>query len=395
MSALTQVREISLMNLRNIPQRLGTSLVIVIGIAGVVTVLVALLAMAEGFRHTLSSTGRADRAIVLRSGANDELASGFARDAADAIVGMPGVRRGGDGKPLASPERYVLTNLVNRKNNEASNVPVRGVDAVAFAVRPEFKLVDGRLFKPGAREVVVGRNAASQFAGTGIGDKVPVRDGDWTVVGVFTTGGDVHESEVWVDRATLDSVLRSSFVGSLMVQLDDAAAFDGFQKAVAADPRVNVDVKRQSTYYAAQSQATGTFIRVLGTIVAVIMALGAIFAALNTMYSAVASRTVEIATLRAIGFGGLPVVASVMLEALVLAVLGGVAGGLIAYVVFNGFTVSTLNFQTFSQVAFAFRVTPALLLQGLAWALAIGAVGGLLPALRAARLPVTTALRAG
>lgn len=393
MNWLMQIYEISQMNLRNIPQRLGTSLVIVIGIAGVVTVLVALLAMAEGFAHTLASTGRDDRAIVMRSGANDELASGFSRDQALVVAQAPGVRRQADGSPLASPERYILTNLINRKNDEPSNVPVRGVDPVAVALRPEFRIVEGRHFTPGAREVIVGRNAAAQFAGTAVGQTLPVREGDWRVVGIFESGGDVHESELWVDRATLDGVMRTSYVASVQVQLDDAAAFEGFKRVLDDDPRVNVDVRRQSTYYAAQSQATGTFIRVLGTVVASIMALGAIFAALNTMYSAVSTRTVEIATLRALGFGGGPLVASVLLEALALALLGGLAGGLLAYALFNGFTVSTLNFQTFSQVAFAFRVTPQLLVQGLAWALAIGLVGGLLPAIRAARLPVTTALR--
>ncbi|HET6604431.1 MAG TPA: ABC transporter permease [Xanthomonadaceae bacterium] len=395
MNWVMQVWEISLGNLRSIPQRLGTSLVIVIGIAGVVAVLVALLAMGEGFRHTLASTGSDDRALVLRSGANEELASGFAREQADAIAQAPGVARDPDGRALVSPERYILTNLVNRANQEPSNIPVRGVDPVAFTLRPEVRIVEGRMLVPGAREVIVGRKLAGEFLGTGVGDSVPVRDGDWRVVGVFESGGDVHESELWVDRATLDGVLRSSAVGSVMVQLEDAAAFDRFEQAVADDPRVNVDVKRQSAYYAAQSEATGTFIRVLGTVVASIMALGAIFAALNTMYSAVSTRTREIATLRAIGFGGGPVVTSVLVESLALALLGGLLGGLLAWVLFNGFTVSTLNFQTFSQVAFSFRVTPELLVRGLVWALAIGLVGGLLPALRAARLPVTTALREG
>jgi len=394
MNWLNQVLAVSIMNLRSVPQRLGASLVIVVGIAGVVGVLVALLAMAEGFRQTLATTGRADRAIVMRSGATDELSSGFDREQALVIAQATGVRKDEQGRSLASPERYLLTNLVNRKNNEPSNVPVRGVDAIALQVRPEFRIVAGRMLAPGRREVIVGRNAAKQFLGTEIGGKVPVRDGDWDVVGVFESGGDVHESEVWVDRAVFDGVMRSSFISSVIVVLKNAEAFDAFKAVLSTDPRVNVDVRRETAYYAAQSQATGTFIRVLGTIVGLIMGIGAVFAALNTMYSAVSTRTTEIATLRAIGFGGLPVVGSVLLEALVLALIGGLLGGLIAYVLFNGFTVSTLNFQTFSQVAFAFRVTPALLIQGLVWALAIGLVGGLFPALRAARLPITTALRA-
>lgn len=394
MNWLRQVLEVSIMNLRSVPQRIGASLVIVIGIAGVVAVLVALFAMAEGFRQTLATTGRADRVIVLRSGATEELSSGFDREQALVIAQAPGVRKDEQGRALASPERYLLTNLVNRKNREPSNVPVRGVDAVALQVRPELRIVQGRMVAPGRREVIVGRNVTRQFVGTDLGGKVPVRDGDWDVVGVFETGGDVHESEIWVDRAVIDGVLRSSFIASVIVALESPEAFDAFKAALSTDPRVNVDVRRETAYYAAQSQATGSFIRVLGTVVGLIMAIGAVFAALNTMYSAVSTRATEIAILRAIGFGGLPVVGSVLLEALVLALAGGLLGGLIAYALFNGFTVSTLNFQTFSQVAFAFRVTPALLTQGLVWALAIGLVGGSFPALRAARLPITQVLRA-
>lgn len=394
MNWLKQVIAVSIMNLRNVPQRAGASLVIVVGIAGVVGVLVALLAMAEGFRQTLATTGRADRAIVMRSGATDELSSFFDREQGLVIAQAIGVRKDEQGRALASPERYLLTNLLNRKDREPSNVPVRAVDAVALQVRPEFRIVEGRMVAPGKREVVVGRNATKQFIGAQLGGRVPVRDGDWDVVGVFETGGDVHESEIWVDRAVIDGVLRGSFLASVIVVLENAEAFDAFKAAISTDPRVNVDVRRETAYYAAQSQATGSFIRVLGTVVGVIMGIGAVFAALNTMYSAVSTRATEIATLRAIGFGGLPVVGSVLLEALVLALIGGVLGGLIAFVLFNGFTVSTLNFQTFSQVAFAFRVTPELLTQGVVWALAIGFIGGLFPALRAARLPITTVLRA-
>jgi putative ABC transport system permease protein len=394
MNWLRQVFEVSIMNLRSVPQRIGASLVIVIGIAGVVGVLVALLAMAEGFRQTLATTGRADRAIVLRAGATDELTSGFDRDQALAIAQATGVRKDEQGAALASPERYLLANPVNRKSREPSNAPVRAVDAIALRVRPEFRIVEGRMIAPGRREVIVGRNVAKQFVGAQLGGRVPVRDGDWDVVGVFETGGDVHESEIWVDRAVIDGVLRGSFISSVIVALESPETFDAFKAALSTDPRVNVDVRRETAYYAAQSQATGSFIRVLGTVVGVIMAIGAIFAALNTMYSAVSTRATEIATLRAIGFRGMPVVGSVLLEALVLALIGGLLGGLIAYALFNGFTVSTLNFQTFSQVAFAFRVTPALLTQGLVWALAIGLVGGLFPALRAARLPITQVLRA-
>jgi putative ABC transport system permease protein len=394
MNWLTQIFEISIMNLRNVPQRLGASLVIVIGIAGVVAVLVALLAMAEGFRLTLAQTGSRDVAIVMRSGANNELSSFFDREQGLVVTQAPGIRRDAQGRPMASMERYLLTKLVNRKNHEPSNVPIRGVDPIAFQLRPKLHIVEGRMFQPGTREVIVGRTTSGQFEHARVGDRIPIRDGDWPVVGIFDTGGDVNESEVWLDKGTLDGVLRGTFITSVVVQLENDAAFDTFKSSLSSDPRVNLDIQRQNEYYAAQSEGTGAFIRILGVVVAVIMGIGAIFAALNTMYSAVATRTTEIGTLRAIGFGGFPVVVSVLLEGLVLALAGGIAGGIIAYVLFNGFTVSTLNFQTFSQVAFAFRVTPPLLVQGLIWALVIGLVGGLLPAIRAARLPVTSALRA-
>ena len=391
---IAQIAHVTMLNLRSVPQRLGASLVIVFGIAGVVAVLVAMFAMAEGFKHTLGTTGRNDRAIVIRSGSQDEVSSGYDHDQALVVAQAPGVRKGDDGRPLASFERVVLTDVLKRSNNEPGNVPVRGVDPSAFKVRPELHVLDGRLPTPGTREMIVGRNARSQFKGADVGGRIPVREGDWDVVGVFETGGDVHESELWVDRATLAGALRSEGVSSVIAQLDDASAFDGFKDALSADKRVRVDVKRERDYYAAQSKALGIFISVIGGLVSVIMGIGAVFAALNTMYAAVATRTTEIATLRALGFGSGAVLASVMLEALILAAIGGAIGGALAYVVFNGFTVSTLNFQTFSQVAFAFRVTPALLAQGIVTAIAIGLLGGLLPALRAARLPITTALRA-
>jgi putative ABC transport system permease protein len=394
MSAINQISHVTALNIRSIPQRLGASLVIVFGIAGVVAVLVAMFAMAEGFKHTLGTTGRNDRAIVIRSGSQDELSSGFDRDQALVVEAAPGVRKGDDGRPLASFERYVLTDVVKRGNNEPGNVPVRGVDPVAFKLRPELKIVEGRMPTPGTREMLVGRNARSQFKGAEVGGRIPVREGDWDVVGVFETGGDVHETELWVDRATLAGALRSEGVSSVLVQLEDEKAFDAFKDSLSADKRVRVDVKRQRDYYAAQSKALGIFISVIGGLVSIIMGVGAVFAALNTMYSAVAARTTEIATLRALGFGAGAVLTSVLLEALILAAIGGAIGAALAFAVFNGFTVSTLNFQTFSQVAFAFRVTPALVAQGLFGAIAIGLLGGLLPALRAARLPITTALRA-
>lgn len=395
-SVIQQIGAVTAMNVRTIPRRLGISLVIVAGIAGVVGVLVALLAMGEGFERTLASTGRADRVIVLRSGSIDELSSILSVEQARLLGDLPGVRRGEDGRPLAVSEAYVLSNVRKRGSTTPSNVVVRATSADGFRVRPEAKLVAGRMFEPGRREVLVGKGALSEYADLDIGKTVEVRAGPWTVVGVFETGGDVHESELWVGATALHDALRQPYYSTVMLQLEDARpeTFTAFKDQLTADPRLNVTVQREPDYYASRSEGLKTFITVLGYIVAGIMALGALFGALNTMYAAVATRSVEIATLRAIGFGGGPVVASIMIEAMLLSLAGAVIGAAIAYVVFNGFTVSTLNFQTFSQVAFAFAVTPGLLVQGIVWAMVIGFFGGLFPAVRAARQPVVDALRA-
>jgi putative ABC transport system permease protein len=394
-SAISQIGAITAMNLRTVPSRIGTSLVIVVGIAGVVGVLVALLAMAAGFQATLASTGRPDRAVVLRSGSMDELSSVLGIEQARIVADAPGVRRAG-GKPVSVPEKYVLTDVEKKGNHSAANVVVRGTSAEATRLRPEFTIVAGRMFEPGKREVVVGLNARDQYEHLNLGDQVEVRDGPWQVVGTFATGGDVHESELWVDDSALRDAMRSQFYSNVVVQLEDAsdATLKTFKDQLTQDPRLTVGVQREPEYYASRSEGLKTFITVLGYVVATIMAIGALFGALNTMFAAVSSRTVEIATLRAIGFAGTPVVISVLIESMVLALAGGVIGAAIAYVIFNGYSVSTLNMQTFSQVAFAFKVTPALLWQGIAWACTLGLLGGLVPAIRAARLPIVDALRA-
>jgi putative ABC transport system permease protein len=397
MRALHQVGGITLLNLRTLPQRLGTSLVVVVGIAGVVGVLVSVLAMSEGFRHTLASTGRPDRVILLRAGSDAELSSGVPRDSATLLATLPGVARDATGRPLASAELVVMVDLPRQGKTDPNNVPFRGVQATAFDVRDEVRIVEGRPFQRGLREVIVGRKAARQFAGLGVGSRIGFRDSDWTVVGHFESGGDVHESEIWSDAEVTMSAFRRDGYQSVTARLRDGSAegLRAFRDSVGRDRRVSIAVLREPEYYAKQAAVLSSLINVLGYTVAGFMAVGATFGALNCMYSAIASRQVEIATLRAIGFGALPVVVSVMIEALVLAVLGGALGGALAYVYCDGVSLSTLNFNTFSQVAFDFRVTPGLLIQGFVWALAIGAAGGLLPAARAARLPVTAALRAG
>jgi len=395
MRGLNQILQITLINVRTIPQRLGTSLVIVIGIAGVVGVLVSVLAMSEGFHHTLASTGRADRVIILRSGSDSELSSGLARDQATLLPSLPGIARAPGGAPLASAEIVVMVDLPRKGQTAPNNVPFRGVQPAAFAIRDELRIIAGRPFQRGVREVIVGRKASQQFAGLEVGSPIAFRDSDWTVVGIFETGGDVHESEIWGDAEVTMSAFRRDGYQSVTARLGDGSdtAVAAFRGSISRDPRFSLTVLRESEYYAKQAKVLSTLINILGYTVAMFMAIGATFGALNCMYSAIASRQVEIATLRAIGFSGAPVVASVMIEALLLAAVGGALGGTLAYLYCNGATVSTLNFNTFSQVAFDFRVTPALLMQGFLWAVVIGAVGGLFPAIRAARLSVTVALR--
>ncbi len=395
MRGLNQIVQITWINLMNVPQRLGTSLVVVVGIAGVAGVLVSVLAMSEGFRYTLASTGRPGRVIMLRAGSDAELSSGVPRDQATVLANLPGVTRDAAGRPLASAELVVMVDLPRKGETHPNNVPFRGVQPAAFLIRDELKIVEGRPFKRGVREVIVGRKAAQQFAGLGVGSSIGFRDSDWTVVGMFESGGDVHESELWADAEVAISAFRRQGFQSVTATLADPsdAGLAAFRDTISRDRRLSINALREPEYYAKQAKVLSNLINILGYTVATFMAIGATFGALNCMYSAIASRQVEIATLRAIGFGSGPVVVSVMIEALALALLGGAVGGALAYVYCDGASLSTLNFNTFSQVAFDFRVTPRLLGQGLAWALLIGTAGGLLPALRAARLPVTAALR--
>jgi putative ABC transport system permease protein len=393
-----QIGAVTAMNVRTIPDRLGISMVIVAGIAGVVGVLVALLAMGAGFEATLASTGRMDRVIVLRAGSIDELGSSMSVETARLIQDLPGVRKGAGGEAVGLAEVYALTNISKRGDltRAPSNAVVRGTSPGVLKVRPEVRIVEGRMFEPGKREVVVGMGAHNEYADLDVGKTVEIRDGNWSIVGVFESGGDVHESELWVDAAALHDAVRVQYYSSVVLQLadDSDATFTKFKDQMTADPRLHASPQREPLYYASRSEGLKTFITILGYIVAGIMGLGALFGALNTMYAAVATRSVEIATLRAIGFGGGPVVIAVLIEAQLLALIGAIIGAAVAYIVFNGYQVSTLNFQTFSQVAFAFAVTPALLVQGILWAVAIGFFGGLFPALRAARMPVVDALRA-
>jgi len=390
---LNQFAAVTAMNLRNLPARLGTSLVAIVGIGGVVAVLVSLLSMGEGFRAALELSGRDDVALILRGGSSDELSSTFTREQVDVITSAPGIVRDARG-PVASPEFYPIVDLPMRSTGTSANVPFRGVTARAADLRDGFRIVAGRMYEPGKDEVIVGRGAFAQFGNVDLGREVTWGSHAWRVVGVFEAGGSVSESEVWTDLTVLQGVYRrGNSVQVVRAQLVSPGMLERMRRSLDADPRVDVSVRSEREFYADQSRILVTLIRYVGTTIAVLMGIGAIFAALNTMYSAVSSRTREIATLRALGFGAAPVLVSVLLEAMLLGLAGGLVGGVLVYLGLNGYQASTLNWASFSQITFAFTVTPRLLVTGLAYSLILGLVGGLLPGLRAARLPVTTGLR--
>jgi putative ABC transport system permease protein len=390
---LSQIIAITALNLRSVPQRWGPSLVIIIGLAGVVAVFTALLAMAQGFQATLQDAGRTDNAIVLRGGSGAELNSGFGGDSATLIKLGPGIRMGSDGKPLASGEVIVITELMKKGETvNGANVTLRGVEAPAFELRPQLKIVEGRRFEPGLREIIVGAGVKRLFDGVDLGSTIRMRGSDWKVVGTFEAG-DANDSELWADLGAAQSAFnRGNSVSGVRVGLESEAALDTLKSALTSDPRLAVEVLQEQRTYRDQTKQFRGMISVLAGVVTFIMALGAIFAALNSMFAAVATRAKEIATLRAIGFGGFPVLVSVMIEALFLALVGGLIGALIAYLLFNNMSVSTIG-ANFTQVAFAFKVTPVLVGIGLLISVAVGFIGGLIPAAMAARQSVTTALR--
>ncbi|MCL7714581.1 ABC transporter permease [Stenotrophomonas mori] len=377
--------------LSSLPQRWGASSVIVVGIAGVVGVLVAMLAMGEGFRATLNSTGDDTTAIVLRGGSQAETNSVITREQVPLLGNLPGVARDPEGRALLSPELSQVVNLVSRGDGTDVNAQFRGVGDMAWTVHDKVRITEGRAFKPGLREIVVGEGARGQFRDMEVGATLTLGNQAWTVVGTFASG-DAHDSELWTDAQTLATTYQRGAWQSISVRTEGASGFQRFKEAVAADPRLKLDVETTGDYYRKQAGGLNTLVSVLGTVIGAIMAIGAVFGALNTMYAAVATRAREIATMRAIGFRSLPVVVAVMLETLLLALAGGLFGCAVAWLVFNGYSVSTIG-SNFSAVVFKFHVTPGLLWSGLKWALGIGLAGGLFPALRAARLPITTALR--
>jgi putative ABC transport system permease protein len=392
-SAMTQISAITSMNLRNVSERLTSSVVALVGIAGVVMVLIGVLSISAGFRAVLTLSGAQDVAIVLRSGATDEMGSGLTQEQTRIIADHKDIKRDTQGA-IASPELYVIVDVPLKRTATAANVPLRGVGPQAAQLRQNFRIVEGRNFTPGTFEIVVGRGASQQFAGLTVGNKLRWGTTDWTVVGIFEDRGSVAESEVWTDATVLQGAYnRGTTYQSMRVKLTSAEAFRSFKDALTKDPRLNVRLFTERDYYERQSRTLIALVSTIGATIAVLMGLGAVFAALNTMYSAVSTRTREIATLRALGFGSTPVVVSVLAEALIIALVGGVIGALISYFAFNGVRASTMNFSTFSQITFAFTVTPVVLVLGVVYALILGFVGGLFPSIRAARLPITTGLR--
>lgn len=390
---LSQIVTVSWFGLYTIPRRKGAAITAVCGIAGVVGVFVGVLSIAQGFRHAVTAAGREDIAIVLRDGANDEMSSGLSREDTRIVKDAPGVARE-NGNAVASAELFVIIDVPKRSSGTDANVPFRGIEPTATAVRGNVKILQGRMFERGRNEVIAGAAAAREFAGLDAGKTIKLGKTEWNVVGIFSAGGGAGESELWTDTTVLQEAYgRGDSYQSVCVKLESTGKFKEFKDSLTSNPQIKVKALRQTEFYADQSTMTTTFIAVIGTIIALMMALGALLGALNTMYNAVASRSREIATLRALGFGATPVVCSVLLESLVLALAGGIIGGLGAYLAFDGYGAATMNFQTFSQIAFAFAVTPQLLFVAIMLAALIGLVGGLLPAIRAARLPIAAALR--
>jgi putative ABC transport system permease protein len=393
MSSLNQMASVALFNLRSLPERKAAALTATIGIAGVVGVLVGVLAIAQGFRSAMTSSGAADVAIVLRTGADSEMTSGLDRDATKTIADAPGVARSGS-LPVTSAELFVIINLPKRSTGTDANVPLRGVGQGAFEVRGNIEMIEGRRFETGKNEIIVGAGASRAFAGLNVGKQIKMGQNVWDVVGIFSSKGGIAESEIWCDAAVLQPAYhREDGFQSVYVKLADPSTFNEFKDALTTNPKLEVKVARQSEFYEEQSTMVTKFITTIGVFIASLMAIGALFGALNTMYSAVADRTREISTLRALGFGAGPVILSVLVESILLSIFGGLLGAGAAYLLFDGYRASTINWQTFSQVTFAFKVTTPLLGLAILFATGIGLLGGLFPAIRAARLPIATGLR--
>jgi putative ABC transport system permease protein len=393
-NSLAQIAAVTGMNLRNIPQRWSSSMVAVLGIGGVTLVLVALLSIAAGFKVALEGSGSEDVAMIMRAGSTNELSGGFGVDTVTVVSDAPGIRRDAQNKPMLSPELYVLVDGRMRGKDASTNLPLRGVSQWAPQVRKSFKLVEGRMFREGTNEVIVGDGVVKQYEGLEVGKKVRWGNADWNVVGRFTDGGGIAESEAWADTPIVQQAWRrgNSFQ-SIRVKLNNPESLKTLKDALSKDPRVRVGVQTERSFYADQQKLMSTIINNVGWALAIMMGIAALFAALNTLYNAVATRVREIATLRAMGFNGWAVMISVLVEAMILGAVGGLIGGLLAFLTFNGMHSSTMNWASFSQMTFAFTVTPQLVVTGIIYGLILTFVAGILPGIRAARLPITAGLR--
>lgn len=391
---LSQIIAVTGVNIRSIPARLGSSTVAVIGIAGVVLVFVAVLSIAEGVNATMKASGDPNLVLILRAGSDTEMTSGLAGDAVRIIQDAPGIARDSAGAPMTSPELFVVVDHPLKRSGSAANVPLRGVSPEAFKVHEKLKIVEGRNLQFGKNEIIAGRAAANQFVNLNVGTTLKWGESTWTLVGIFDDGGSVSESELWCDVKVLQPAYRrGNSYQSVYARLASPDAYQQLKDSLTSNPQLTVAPMRAADYYGSQTEVLQRIIRTIGGIIAILMGVGAVFGAVITMYTAVASRTREIATLRALGFGSVPVVISVLAESILLGVVGGIVGGAIAWLAFDGYQTATMNFQSFSQIAFSFAVTPKLLFTALVISLVMGTAGGLLPAIRAATLPVVTALR--
>ena len=392
---LSQVVTVTWFGMQTLPQRLGSSAAAVFGIAGVVGVLVGVLSIGQGFRAAMEVAGSDDMAIVLRSGATSEMMSGLSRDDVLVVADTAGVARDAEGA-MSSAELFVIIDLPKRTTGTTANVPLRGVEQQAFDIRGNIEIVEGRRFEWGRNEIIVGAGAALEFAGLDVGSSLEVASDRWEIVGLFTAKGGISESEIWTDSRILQAAYRrGDSYQAVYTRLTTPEVFTTFKDELDTDPRVDLKVSRSTEYYSEQSTLVTNLITVVGVIIASLMGLGAVFGAVNTMYSAVSARTREIATLRALGFKNGPVMISVMFESLLLGLIGSVIGGVAAWFIFDGTRAATMNWQSFSQVTFAFLVTPQLLIAGAIGATIIGLIGGIFPAIRAARMPIATGLREG
>ena len=393
MKTFRQIASVTAMNMRSLRQRIATSLVIVVGIAGVVAVLVSVLAMSSGMIRTLQNSGRDDRVMVLRNGSTTDLASALSMDAVRVASDAPGLKRTAEGKPIVSAETLRMVDARKKEDNAEVHITLRGVGPMVAALRPELRIIEGRMFNPAVFEIIVGKAAQRQFKGLEIGSKFAARGVTWTVVGVYSSGGDARESEIMADAETVNSADHRGGYQVVTALLDSPSSFQKYKDSLTSNPALAVDVWTEAAWMSERSKTISKVISIIAYVVGGIMAVGAIFGALNTLYSAVSARVREIATLRAIGFGATAMVVSVLAEALLLALIGGLIGSLLAWLFFDGFVAST-GVGPNGHLVFELSVTPALVMLGIVWAVVIGLIGGLFPAMRAARLPVATALRA-